>query len=523
LQPGLPAPALTLARAVPAPKGRAGALGRRTAIGGVLLVGARLLARLIDLGTMLVLARILEPKDFGLVAIAMSVVSIVEAALELPVNAALVRLPVIAKSLYDTAFTLSLLRGLALTAILLACAWPFALAYADPRLALLVCVLSLAPVARGLISPCLAGFQKKMSFWRDFAIEIGGKLVGFACAVGLALTTGSYWSIAVGAVSFTLAMAICSYALAPYRPRLSLSGLPVFASFVGWLSIAQIISAVNWQFERLLLGQLKTTTALGLFTAASDIASIPFLAVFGPILRPLLAAFSLLRDDRARLAKSYQTAATTIVALGLPLLIGESLVAAPAVRLILGERWMGAAPLMQWLPLSLIPGLFAMPATPLIMAVGDTKVVLQRNILEFAVKLPIAVLGAIWFGFAGVIASRCISEVVVNVFSMIVARRLIGLAIAAQLLAPWRSVVAALAMAAAVALWNRQFAGVGDVAQTARRLIETAAFGAAVYCGASWALWRLSGRPGGVEAAAAAAIGGVVRRFLPVRRRGSAS
>src|SRR5450755_1773082 len=81
-------------------------VGHKTAVGGTWTVGARLVSRLIDLMTMLVLAHILNPKDFGLVAIAMTVIYIIEAALELPVSQALVRLSLIEPAQYDTAFTL---------------------------------------------------------------------------------------------------------------------------------------------------------------------------------------------------------------------------------------------------------------------------------------------------------------------------------------------------------------------------------------------------------------------------------
>jgi len=75
------------------------------------------------------LARILQPADFGLVAIAMTLVSVVEAALKLPLNQALLRLPVTTAAQYDTAFTLSALRGLLLTLIVVLASWPFARSY----------------------------------------------------------------------------------------------------------------------------------------------------------------------------------------------------------------------------------------------------------------------------------------------------------------------------------------------------------------------------------------------------------
>jgi len=485
-------------------------IARKAALGGMLMVAARLITRLIDLVTMLVLARILMPTDFGLVAIAASVVAVVEAALELPVNQALLRLPVITTPQYDTAFTISLLRGLLLSVILIAGSWPFANFYADDRLIPLICVLSFAPLARGLTSPRLAEYQKNMSFWRDFAVELSGKLVGFAAGVATALATDSYWAIAVGTVVYTLAMAAGSYRLAPYRPRLSLSELPVFSGFVGWMSAAQVISALNWQFERLLLGKLKTTSQLGLFTTASDIANIPFLALFGPLLRPMLAAFSLLREEPERLARSYQTAACAGVAIGVPLLVGESLIAEATVRLILGEKWLGAVPLVQWLALSLIPALFALPAGPLFMSFGKTKIFVWRNTVELCVKLPAALAGALMFGFAGIIAARFLAELCADIFCIIVVRQLLGLSVREQVMGPWRSIVATAVMVVPV-MACLQYLGSGtNTTQAATTVLVAAAVGIGTYSLAMWGLWRVSGRPHGIESMVIGAVSGIL-------------
>jgi O-antigen/teichoic acid export membrane protein len=93
-------------------------LERKTALSSSLLVAARLLSRVIDLGLMLILARMLSPADFGLVAIAMTIVAILEAAFELPLSQALVSLPEIKPSYLDTAFTLGLIRGLVLCVLI---------------------------------------------------------------------------------------------------------------------------------------------------------------------------------------------------------------------------------------------------------------------------------------------------------------------------------------------------------------------------------------------------------------------
>ena len=487
-------------------------IGRQVAAGGMMMVGGRLITRVVDMSTMLVLAHLLRPNDFGLVAIGMSLVLVAETAMELPLNQVLVRLDEISSTQYDTAFTLGLMRGGVLSLIVIIAAWPFARFYGEPRLFTLICVLSLAPVSRSLVSPRLAHYQKDMSFWRDFVLELTGKIVGFAVAVGTGIATGSYWSIAAGTVAVPVTNMIVSYGLAPYRPRLALSDLPTFTGFVGWMSVAQIVNAVNYQIEKLLLGKIKSPSQLGLFTTSSDIATMPFLAFFGPIIRPLLAAFSRLREDKQRLARSYQNACTAIVTLGLPLLVGESLVAEPAIRLVLGPNWLGAVDLLRWLSLSTIPALLAMPAIPLMMSLGNTKLVLQRNLFEFSAKVPVAVVGGIIFGFAGVIASRFASELVAGLFCMCVVKKHLGLSIREQLLNSWRSVVGTLLMVPPVLMCAEYLGSQVVPYSTLANFALPAAVGAAVYVTSLLGLWFISGCPHGVEAMAWTAITRVVRR-----------
>lgn len=490
-------------------------VGLQTAISGSWMIGARLISRVVDLGTMLVLAHMLRPRDFGLVAIAMTVIYIVEAALELPVSQALVRLPVLTSAHYDTAFTLSFARGAILSLILCLVSLPFSYVYGDRRLVPLICLLSLAPAARGLVSPRLADFAKHLDFSRDFAIELTGKMVAFAAAIAFALSFRNYWSIAIGTVAAPVTAAIASYVLAPYRPRFSLSELRSFSGFLGWITVAQGISALNWQSDRLLLGKLTSRSELGLFTTANDVANIPLLTLFGPILRPLLSAFALLKHDLERLQKSYQTSSSAMVTLGLPILIGESMIAYPAVRLLFGDKWMGAAPMLRWLALSLIPSLFAMPLGPLVMALDRTRIFVKRNALEISVKLPLVILGALRFQFFGVIAARLISEAATVIFCMVVVRRLIGLSLREQVLAPWRGILASLGMAAVLALAVPHLTQATGTVPLAVGVALSVTLGAVAYTGTLLTLWVAAGSPAGIEAMLISRISLLLKRSGP--------
>lgn len=476
-----------------------GVIGRSTAKGGTWTVGARLISRALDLCTMVVLAHVLRPRDFGLVAIAMTLIFIMEAALEMPLSQALVRLPEVDPEHYDTAFTLGLLRGLALSLILCLAGKPFAHFYADARLFPLICLLSLAPASRGLVSPRLADFSRRFDFSPDFRMEFLGKLCAFGTAIGLALLTHSYWAIAAGTVVSPLIATAISYMMAPYRPRLSLARMSAFSGFLGWITAAQVISSINWQADRLLLGKLTSRTEMGLFTAANDTANMPLMAFLSPIMRPLLSAFSVTRENNERLVNSYQISATAIVTLGLPLLVGESLLARAGTRLLLGPNWSGSAELLRWLALSIIPTLFAAPLGPLVMAFGRTQIFLKRNLFELCVKLPLVVVGAIKFGFLGIIAARGISEIASVFYCMTVVRRLTGLPIAKQLNNPWRSMVSTAVMAVVLSLLAPQLNHLSG-APLAAGLFFAILLATAAYGGSLFSLWYAADCPRGLEA-----------------------
>ncbi|MFS3137181.1 lipopolysaccharide biosynthesis protein [Gluconacetobacter sacchari] len=474
-------------------------IGTRAAAGAALMVVARLTTRLIDLGSMLVLTRILLPADFGLVAIAASLCALMESVLELPINQALLRLPVIERAHYDTAFTIGLIRGGVLTGILGACAIPAAHFYHDARLAPLIFFLSFSPFMRGIMSPRMAAFQKQLSFWRDFAIELSGKGISFVFGTALAILTHSYWALAFSTVMYSGAMMAQSYSFAPYRPRLSLRELSVFSGFAGWMTVAQIVSALNWQFERLLLGKVVNRSALGLFATAGDITNIPFFALFGPMARPVMAAFAHVGDDRERLAASYQKASVAMATVGLPLLIGESLVADSTVRVVVGANWAGAGPMVHWLALSLTPAVFTLASYPLLMAFGRTKTILRRNLLEFAVKLPLVVAGVLWAGFWGVIAARFVSEFASNIYGLFLVRGLTGLSVRHQILGWKRSVGASVVMVLAVEGLKRLLPPADTLGHAAAGLMACGAVGACAYAGALLALWSVARRPDGIE------------------------
>lgn len=472
----------------------------RAASSAAWLVTARLTAKGIDLLALLVLARVLNPTQFGIVAVAMTLIYIVEAVFELPIHQVLVRLE-ITKTHLDTAFTLGVLRGLVLMVVMAALAWPFSYIYHDPRLVWLVVLLSLAPVLRSVSSPRFAIFAQQLDYRRDFILELSSKSVALVASVIAALLLRDYRALVIGTLATPATMVTVSYILAPYRPRLSLGAWPDFAQFVGWSTASQLLGAINWQCDRLILGRYVSRARLGEFSMANDLSYLPEQALIKPIIRPLISAFSLINGDPERIRHAYQKTSVTILALGMPIMIGLSLLARPAVELVLSDQWLAAVPILQWLPLTLIPPLFISPLISLAMALGRPEVAMHQTGAETAIKLPLMFAGAYYLGVEGAVLARGLTALLVMMVSLHYVRRLIGTSPLRQLMAAWRVALGGIALALVLIALRPSLAGL------AKWLLifavpSVAALGMVAYVGTIAVSWHLAGRPAGLEAAA---------------------
>lgn len=414
------------------------------------LVASRFLGRFIDFFTLLIMARVLTPADFGLTALAMSCVAIVDMVLEIPVTQALVRLPQIDKSHLDTGFTLGALRGLAIALILLAVAWPFSRINGDPQLVPVILALAFAPIARGLASPGLILFIRELGFRRNFLLETGGKLLAFCLAIATLLLGGGYWALVVNFVAAPIFGGAISYMLAPYRPALSLARLPDFAGFVGWFTSAQLVSAVNWQFDRILLGLAGDKEALGRYAVAADLSVMPTQSLIGPALQPIMAAFARIKAEGERLRLAFLKAARFSMLASMPCSLGIALTADLIVEVLLGPKWHGADWLLSLLSLSVMATPYFQTLYSLSLALGRPEVIFRLNLCDLAIRVVVVAIGFLQWGAVGMAAGRLVAAAIMAVLYLRQLPSLLSIGLADQLLNLWKIAAAAAVMALGV-------------------------------------------------------------------------
>ncbi len=486
-------------------------VSHRTATASLWTIGGKLLARMLDFVSLLVLARLLRPEDFGLVAIATSVLVIVEAILDLPLNQALIRQPALTARMLDTAFTLGVLRGAAISLTMVTISWPIAFFYGDPRLVPLVATLSIAPTMRSLISPRMVLFMQRFDFKREFALDIITKAATLLFAVSVVLTTGSYWGLAIGAIAGPFAAAITSYVFAPMRPHLTLSEWSRFQDMIGWNTVSQILSSINWQLDRLLLPRFTSLSMFGAFSVADNLAGIPHQTFVGPLMRPLMAAFSSV-EEHGKLVAAYLKATSAITLVAAPVLLIIAFLAEPIVRITVGENWSLAAPILRWLCVVSVMGLPSNMMPALAMVLDNTRYVAFRMLVEFAVRAPLTLVGIAYFGLVGAIVARLMAMFVAYAASMVIAKRLIGATLGAQLHAFVRPLAATLPMIGFLACVEPMLAPMPVGLNLIAGLTLCGGAALLIFWAGALLLWQLAEKPDGLEAI-------VVQKLSPRRKK----
>jgi O-antigen/teichoic acid export membrane protein len=479
---------------------------RRSVVGaGMQSVAGRLGGKLIDFVTLLILAQLLLPADFGLIALAMTAVLLIEALTEVPLTQPILRVSAPTPDYYDTSFTLGVLRACVLAVSVTALAWPIGIFYGEPRLPLLIIALTLAPIMRSLTSPRMIDFTRVYNMWPEMIINLAGKAGAFVVVVVVALSTRSYWAIAVGTIFSPFIMTALSYMKAPYTPRLSLVRWNEFSSIVGWISLNQLFSAISFQIDRILLGLTLSTSMLGRYALASDLAGVPIQGVLYPLAEPLTVSMAKSKTPE-QFQKSWIKTLNVVLCLMGAILIAIATLAGPIVQFLLGDAWRESAPILAMLALTGLPSVVGFALGPLAVTLYRPRLITQRTIVDLLVKIPLMIIGIVWFGLWGAIVARGIASLAAMVFAFTAATQLIGLSLRAQMYAIHRT-VAGLVVFAAVSFLLCPIVQPTSVEAVARIILglEIGAIFVVALMGqiiVMFSIWYLEGRPAeSVEAA----------------------
>lgn len=467
--------------------------------GAAWMVMFRLLDRSIGVVSTAILARLLIPADFGLVAMAMAIIAVIELATAFGFEIALIQKRDAGREHFDTAWTLNVIIAVLGAVVTVAAASPAASFYGDPRLVPVMLAIALAWMIYGFENIGTVNFRREMDFGAEFRFMAGKRLIAFVVTMTAAWLLQSYWALVIGSMTGRIAGVVLSYVMHPYRPRFALSRTRELFSFSGWVLANNVVGVVLSKVPHFFVGRVFGAQAVGTYTVAAEIAQLAQTELIAPINRAMFPGYSRLVADPEAFRRTCLGATALIMLIVLPVSVGIAVLAGPFIRLLLGTQWGEAVPLIQVLACAGAVQALTSNNVSAYLALGRPHLATAT----LAARLVVLVAGiALLYGSHGVLGVAY-AELWASLISMAVSLPTlfltVRLSVGQYLRALWRPLLASAIMGWMVAqLAGTPFAELG-AGQAMWELFGGTLLGMVTFPVIVATLWWAAGRPDAVE------------------------
>jgi len=349
-----------------------------------------------------VLARLLTPADFGLVAMVTAITGMATAFVDLGLTEATIQRKEISHNQVSTLFWINVAFGLALMLVTAALAPVFVWFYGEPRLKNITVLLSLSFLISGLRSQHDALLKRQMRFAALAIRDVAMYVVAVPVAIIMALRGAGYWVLITLPLLLNSTQMLLSWFMVNWRPGLPRRDPEVGSMVTFGRNVAGscVIYQVNRNADNALIGWYWGAAPLGLYSRAYNLLMLPVRQLTVPVGAVVIPAFSRIQDDAERYARYYLRAANLLMWIGAPLFGFLAVAAEPVIVLILGQQWRESAPVFQILAISAVAQLLLESTIWLLVSRGQSKRLLKLLLVispiivaSFALGLPFGIKG----------------------------------------------------------------------------------------------------------------------------------
>ena len=416
---------------------------------GLITFAAQPLKLVLGIGSTAILARLLTPGDFGLLAMVMPVFLLVDSLSNFGLETAIIQKKDLNQQLANTLFWRSLKINSCLIAATILLAPLVAMLYQEQRLTGIIVWLAV-----GAFSVCVASqhtslLKRQMKFGTLTAIELVSLILSTAAAVTAAIIGWGYWALVLQLVVMQLTQSIaqwwiCDWQPSKYSKEDSLgSELDSTLSYGKHLTGFRFLTRIGMHLDRILIGYISGASALGLYQVAYKWAYFPFEQVYFPLFDVAVSSLSRVQHD----SKLYRTYAkrglTPIFAFCLPALAFSFIEAPNLILLLLGEQWLEAIPLFRLLAVAVYVVSMYRVTKWLYVSAGQTQQQFRWGLIHTPVMIAVVAVGANW-GAYGVAMGYTLGTCLLTIPSVAYCLRYSPLRWQDFIGAVWRPIVASL-------------------------------------------------------------------------------
>jgi O-antigen/teichoic acid export membrane protein len=351
-------------------------LSRKSTQGALWVAVSRICSKGLAIISSIILTRLLLPSDFGLLAIAASIVSMMEGLTKTGFDAALIQKQEKPEEFLNTTWTFELIKYFILFLILFFLAPFFAIFFKEPAAIAILRVISLSLIFRGLRNIGIIYFRKKLNFKKLFIFNIVPQVIYIIVVIPLAFTLRNVWALVWASVISSLVGCVISYLIHPYRPHLdfNINKAKELFNFGKWILGSAIIEIIRNQGITMFVGKFLGTPMLGFFNRAGTFSTVLFedLRVIG--WQVGFPVYSQLQKVIVRLKRAYLLTLKLFTFFGFPIAAGLLIISWDFTHLFLTDKWIAIVPVIQVLCLSAMISFITTPAEIMFQAVGRPSI-----------------------------------------------------------------------------------------------------------------------------------------------------
>ena len=361
----------------------------------------------------IILARILLPEDFGLIAMIQIFITIGHTLMDGGMTSSLIRSKDINQRDYSTVFLINVLSSVLIYIALFFSAPAISSFFEQPQLINIIRVLTFSFIIQSFVAVQTTILTRELKFRLQMLMQLPASIIGGIVGIVMAFLDYGVWSLVWLKLATTFVFMIQHWFQTDWKPKIIIDKerLKYHFNFGYKLTLSSLLSTIYNNVYVIIIGKIFPAAQLGFYTQADTLRMFPVRNIATALQKVTYPIFSTIQDDNLRLKEAFKKITAVLYFIIVPVMLILIVIAEPLFRAVLTEKWLPAVPYFQILCFSAIAYPLSVYNLNIILAKGKTSLILRLEILKKAISMLFLLL-IIPFGIYGVVYARAIGLII---------------------------------------------------------------------------------------------------------------